>query len=68
MGSDFMMLVVTFFRFDESPSDRVIVVNGSYMKEYEGSNAVTATLRLGGNKRGLFLAEGVTLTFHTQVL
>ena len=62
MGSDFMMLGRYFARFDESPSDRVIV-NGSYMKEYWGEGSARARnwqrYDLGGNKRGLSFVEGV---------
>ena len=39
MGADFLMMGRYFSRFDESPTDKV-VINGNYMKEYwgEGSN------------------------------
>lgn len=61
MGADFMMLGRYFARFDESPSNRVIV-NGSYMKEYWGEGSARARnwqrYDLGGNK-GLKFVEGV---------
>jgi IMP dehydrogenase len=41
MGSDFCMLGRYFARFDESPSNKV-VVNGTYMKEYWGEGSVRA--------------------------
>ena len=57
-----MTLALYFARFDESPSDRVIV-NGSYMKEYWGEGSARARnwqrYDLGGNKRGLSFVEGV---------
>ena len=39
MGADFLMLGRYFARFDESPTNKVLI-NGQYMKEYwgEGSN------------------------------
>jgi len=61
MGSDFMMLGRYFARFDESPTNR-LMVNGSYVKEYwgEGSNRARNWQRydLGGNKK-LAFEEGV---------
>lgn len=61
MGSDFCMLGRYFARFDESPSNKV-VVNGNYMKEYwgEGSNRARNWQRYdaGGDAR-LSFEEGV---------
>ena len=61
MGADFVMLGRYFARFDESPSER-LVVNGSYVKEYwgEGSNRARNWQRydLGGDKK-LSFEEGV---------
>ena len=41
MGADFCMLGRYFARFDESPTNRVMV-NGSYMKEYWGEGSARA--------------------------
>lgn len=41
MGCDFCMLGRYFARFDESPTDKVMV-NGSYMKEYWGEGSARA--------------------------
>ncbi|OPJ64128.1 IMP dehydrogenase [Clostridium oryzae] len=41
MGADFCMLGRYFSRFDESPTNKVIV-NGSYMKEYWGEGSARA--------------------------
>jgi len=41
MGSDFCMLGRYFARFDESPTNKVMV-NGSYMKEYWGEGSARA--------------------------
>ncbi|NMA69570.1 MAG: IMP dehydrogenase, partial [Desulfitobacterium sp.] len=61
MGADFVMLGRYFARFDESPTNRVIV-NGNYMKEYwgEGSNRAKNWQRydMGGDKN-LSFEEGV---------
>ena len=61
MGADFLMLGRYFARFDESPTNRVLV-NGQYMKEYwgEGSNRARNWQRydLGGGS-GLAFEEGV---------
>ena len=61
MGADFIMLGRYFARFDESPTNRVII-NGSYMKEYwgEGSNRARNWQRydLGGDQK-LSFEEGV---------
>lgn len=61
MGADFIMLGRYFSRFDESPTNKVIV-NGNYMKEYwgEGSNRARNWQRydLGGDKK-LSFEEGV---------
>ena len=62
MGADFLMLGRYFARFDESPSNRVMI-NGSYMKEYwgEGSSRARNWQRydLGGDKKGMTFEEGV---------
>ncbi len=62
MGADFVMLGRYFARFDESPSNKVMV-NGSYMKEYwgEGSSRARNWQRydLGGDKKGMTFEEGV---------
>lgn len=61
MGADFLMLGRYFARFDESPSDKVLV-GGVYMKEYwgEGSNRARNWQRydLGGAGK-LSFEEGV---------
>ena len=61
MGADFLMLGRYFARFDESPTNKVMV-NGAYMKEYwgEGSNRARNWQRydLGGNTK-LTFEEGV---------
>ena len=61
MGADFIMLGRYFARFDESPSNKVII-NGNYMKEYwgEGSNRARNWQRydLGGSQK-LSFEEGV---------
>ncbi len=61
MGADFMMLGRYFARFDESPTNKVMV-NGAYMKEYwgEGSNRARNWQRydLGGTSK-LSFEEGV---------
>lgn len=61
MGADFIMLGRYFSRFDESPTNKVMV-NGNYMKEYwgEGSNRARNWQRydLGGDKK-LSFEEGV---------
>ena len=41
MGSDFCMLGRYFSRFDESPTNKVLI-NGSYMKEYWGEGSARA--------------------------
>jgi len=41
MGADFVMLGRYFARFDESPSNKVII-NGNYMKEYWGEGSARA--------------------------
>ena len=61
MGADFMMLGRYFARFDESPTEKVLV-NGTYMKEYwgEGSNRARNWQRYDlGGKTGLSFEEGV---------
>ena len=61
MGADFLMLGRYFARFDESPTDK-LMVNGSYVKEYwgEGSNRARNWQRydLGGDRK-LSFEEGV---------
>ena len=61
MGADFVMLGRYFARFDESPTDK-LMVNGTYVKEYwgEGSNRARNWMRydLGGDKK-LSFEEGV---------
>ena len=61
MGADFVMLGRYFARFDESPTNRVMI-NGSYVKEYwgEGSNRARNWQRydLGGGSK-LKFEEGV---------
>ena len=61
MGADFLMLGRYFARFDESPTNKVMV-NGAYMKEYwgEGSNRARNWQRYDlGGKTGLAFEEGV---------
>ena len=61
MGADFVMLGRYFARFDESPTDRLLV-GGSFVKEYwgEGSNRARNWQRydLGGDRK-LSFEEGV---------
>ena len=61
MGSDFVMLGRYFSRFEESPTNKVMI-NGSFMKEYwgEGSNRARNWQRydLGGDSK-LKFEEGV---------
>lgn len=61
MGADFVMLGRYFARFDESPTEKLLV-NGNYVKEYwgEGSNRARNWQRydLGGDKK-LHFEEGV---------
>ncbi len=61
MGADFVMLGRYFSRFDESPTNRLLV-NGQYVKEYwgEGSNRARNWQRydLGGSGK-LSFEEGV---------
>ena len=61
MGADFVMLGRYFARFDESPSNK-LVVNGNYVKEYwgEGSNRARNWQRYDlGGKEALSFEEGV---------
>lgn len=61
MGADFIMLGRYFARFDESPTNK-IMVNGNYYKEYwgEGSNRARNWQRYDmGGKNGLTFEEGV---------
>ncbi|MDO5546975.1 MAG: IMP dehydrogenase [Eubacteriales bacterium] len=61
MGADFLMLGRYFSRFDESPTNRV-VIGGSYMKEYWGEGSARARnwqrYDMGGDKK-LSFEEGV---------
>ena len=61
MGADFVMLGRYFSRFDESPTNKVII-NGQYMKEYWGEGSARARnwqrYDLGGDKK-LTFEEGV---------
>ena len=61
MGADFCMLGRYFSRFDESPTQK-IMINGSFMKEYWGEGSARARnwqrYDLGGNKK-LSFVEGV---------
>ena len=61
MGADFIMLGRYFSRFDESPTDK-IMLNGTYVKEYwgEGSNRARNWQRydMGGDNK-LSFEEGV---------
>lgn len=61
MGSDFIMLGRYFSRFDESPTNKVMI-NGQYMKEYWGEGSARARnwqrYDLGGDKK-LSFEEGV---------
>ena len=61
MGADFLMLGRYFARFDESPTNKLIV-NGAYVKEYwgEGSNRARNWQRYDlGGKAKLSFEEGV---------
>ena len=61
MGADFMMLGRYFARFDESPTNK-LMVNGVYVKEYwgEGSNRARNWQRYDlGGKNKLAFEEGV---------
>lgn len=61
MGADFVMLGRYFARFDESPTNKLII-NGNYVKEYwgEGSNRARNWQRYDlGGKSGLSFEEGV---------
>lgn len=61
MGADFIMLGRYFARFEESPTNK-IVINGQYMKEYWGEGSARARnwqrYDLGG-KKGMAFEEGV---------
>jgi IMP dehydrogenase len=61
MGADFCMMGRYFARFDESPSNRVMI-NGSYMKEYWGEGSARARnwqrYDMGGDGK-LSFEEGV---------
>ena len=59
MGADFVMLGRYFARFDESPSNK-LVINGNYVKEYwgEGSNRARNWQRYDlGGKKGMALKK-----------
>ena len=61
MGADFLMLGRYFARFDESPTNK-LMVNGQYVKEYwgEGSNRARNWQRYDlGGKNALAFEEGV---------
>ncbi len=62
MGCDFCMLGRYFSRFDESPTNKVLI-NGVYMKEYWGEGSARARnwqrYDLGGSKTKLTFVEGV---------
>ena len=61
MGADFLMLGRYFARFDESPTNQ-LMVNGAYVKEYwgEGSNRARNWQRYDvGGKSDLAFEEGV---------
>ncbi|MFV0380427.1 MAG: IMP dehydrogenase [Anaerorhabdus sp.] len=61
MGADFVMLGRYFSRFDESPTNK-LVINGNYVKEYwgEGSNRARNWQRYDlGGKGKLSFEEGV---------
>ncbi|MBP5173560.1 MAG: IMP dehydrogenase [Clostridia bacterium] len=61
MGADFIMLGRYFARFDESPTNK-LVINGQYVKEYwgEGSNRARNWQRYDlGGKDSLSFEEGV---------
>ncbi|MCD8028413.1 MAG: IMP dehydrogenase [Erysipelotrichaceae bacterium] len=61
MGSDFIMLGRYFSRFDESPTNKVMI-NGQYMKEYWGEGSARAhnwqRYDMGGDAK-LSFEEGV---------
>ena len=61
MGADFLMLGRYFARFDESPTNK-LMINGTYVKEYwgEGSNRARNWQRYDlGGKSDLSFEEGV---------
>ncbi|MFA6776519.1 MAG: IMP dehydrogenase, partial [Sphaerochaetaceae bacterium] len=62
MGADFVMLGRYFARFDESPTEKLLV-GGSYMKEYWGEGSARARnwqrYDLGGKGGKLSFVEGV---------
>ena len=61
MGADFLMMGRYFARFDESPTEK-LMVNGTFVKEYwgEGSNRARNWQRYDlGGKSGLSFEEGV---------
>ncbi len=60
MGSDFVMLGRYFARFDESPSNKVMV-NGSYMKGYESLTVI------GNNNEIVNPAAGIVIGDNQKV-
>lgn len=62
MGADFLMMGRYFARFDESPTEKLLI-NGNYVKEYwgEGSNRARNWQRyeMGDSTGGLKFEEGV---------
>jgi len=62
MGADFIMLGRYFSRFDESPTNKVII-NGAYMKEYWGEGSARARnwqrYDMGGKGGKMSFEEGV---------
>jgi IMP dehydrogenase len=61
MGADFLMMGRYFARFDESPTEKLLI-NGNYVKEYwgEGSNRARNWQRYDmGDTGGLKFEEGV---------
>jgi len=62
MGADFLMMGRYFARFDESPTEKLLI-NGNYVKEYwgEGSNRARNWQRyeMGDSTSGLKFEEGV---------
>jgi len=61
MGADFCMLGRYFSRFDESPTNKVLV-NGSYMKEYWGEGSARAR-----NWQRYDMGGGAKLSFEEGV-
>lgn len=61
-GADFVMLGRYFARFDEAPN-KLVTVNGNYMKEYWGEGSARARnwqrYDTGGDSKTMAFAEGV---------